>query len=384
MAFIFHCPHCAGDLTGDRSHVGAEVACPLCEKLLTMPPAPADELKAATATQPAPSNQNVELGSMASGFLRRALALLTSVATASIVTTRLLWLDIRLMFARAVNRSRALVQLGEKCYNERRLEEGESGLYEKLDAQTTRAATLRAALTAEADAGTTLTGKLKRLFRVWAKRAELAQCAALKMKLQRALGERFFQLQAGVHHEDPAVAKVVAEQQRIHEMESRANELRMRVPRIIAYPVVAGTVALALLAVLALMTPMPLVSESGATANPPIERFAGLSNDAIWLINQWDKDGDNLLTWTEHWASQSGLSSEDASELVINAISSLDFMPDWVQAHGGRTKAYQYQLKDDLYRIKSGIFKNPRWKKYAPQSSAPGIDPPCFDRLNCR
>lgn len=82
----------------------------------------------------------------------------------------------------------------------------------------------------------------------------------------------------------------------------------------------------------------------------PNKPYAGLNEKAIWSINFWDKDGDNLLAWTENLMRQSGLSSEEASQLVIDEVDldSTLYTPEKIAAKGGRAKLYQDGIEELL------------------------------------
>jgi hypothetical protein len=109
----------------------------------------------------------------------------------------------------------------------------------------------------------------------------------------------------------------------------------------------------------------------GDARGVPISPYNGLSEEAVRLIERWDKDGDNLLAWTENLMRQSGLSSEDASELVTMEIDTLGiFSADKISSLGGRARSYQDVIKGNLQRIRAGLWKGDRWKKYGPQSSS--------------
>lgn len=88
--------------------------------------------------------------------------------------------------------------------------------------------------------------------------------------------------------------------------------------------------------------------------------YAGLNGKAIWSIKFWDKDGDNLLAWTENLMSQSGLSSEEASQLVMDEVDldSTLYTPEKIAAKGGRAKIYQDGIRElvqeELDRKKGG------------------------------
>lgn len=91
-------------------------------------------------------------------------------------------------------------------------------------------------------------------------------------------------------------------------------------------------------------------------------QYTGLNKTAVWSISRWDRDGDNLLEWTDNLMRESGLSTEDASELVLLETGSLTlFSPEAIASEGGRTKMYKDWVTRDL-----NLLISKRRGKYAP------------------
>lgn len=124
-------------------------------------------------------------------------------------------------------------------------------------------------------------------------------------------------------------------------------------------------VAIAILA----LTAFPLWAEERTPATSS-SGYTGLNETAVFSITRWDRDGDNLLEWTDNLMRQSGLSTEDASELVLLQTGCLTLLgPDDIASEGGRTKMYKDWVTRDLNLVTSGAWSNnPRWRKYAPSS----------------
>lgn len=125
------------------------------------------------------------------------------------------------------------------------------------------------------------------------------------------------------------------------------------------------------IAILALTT-FQLAAEEETSATSSGE-YTGLNEAAVFSITRWDRDGDNLLEWTDNLMRQSGLSTEDASELVLLELGPLTILsPESIAAEGGRTQMYKDWLTRDLNLITSGAWtNNPRWRKYAPGAMRP-------------
>ena len=363
MSFIFTCPSCSGSLTGEEQHEGGQSVCPLCSASIVIQrnlgvdeasssPTPTPQ-RGGTIEAPELLSARGKLGDLFSNVTRSS-RLMASLAVLQIRRFYEKWF-------RLVPKLRAigitLIQQGSVTQVSQKLAHEVDSISSKIsdDYAKEEQSGLSECLSWKEKVGSLCR---RAFFRV-----RIVTFSFLRHVKAVAIGDGAVSSSTahGIASEQINSARVIKEG--IDRLNEKTRQVKSLLPLPLRQPL--------LVVVIAGLCILAAIDMGGDPRRVPTSPYNGLNEEAVRVIEWWDKDGDNLLIWTETLMRQSGLSSEDASELVAMEIDTLGiFSPDKISSLGGRARAYQDMIKGDLQRIRAGLWKGDRWRKYGPQSSS--------------